>query len=1500
MSRSTRKWRLNTRAAIILGVLLGVGLPVVVVLSYYRGLGGADALLRQAEAQAEAAPPQYDLALNYLNEYLKTLPAGDPRGFPALDLKSEILEKVGYNAANLQQAIQACQLALVIARNPASGVDPDGDEAREIRRRLVRATLQLTAFPQTNPPLGTAAEVAGELVDRDDDGQPDPDAEAEDLRLLARVQEFQAQRDNDLEARDAAIQLLELATEADATDLAGAEQLAAIYQFRRQANTPEERRQNTARAEDVLDSLLSRSRQAVDDAEDPEAREAAEQRLAGAHLVRFRHWARRAAEEPAQTERQRLVTRADEELARALQILPDDADVLLTAIDYAVQAGDTARARTYFDRLPDEAREGLRGQLAQGLIDLGRARNDEAIESFRRGLEVSGGSDADLTWQLAYILVNLGRLSEAEPLVRQHRRLIGGDEPTARHRLLEGMYFIASNEPDKALDQLRAARFQVDGQNERFLAQIYQAMARAHTMKGEVNDALEMYREASRAHPRWSTPYLQRAALLQQNGRLDDALAELDAGLLDLPDDPDLLVSKARALMAREQARPADQRDWAPVQALLDAARAVAPRGVGLVRSEADLKMLQGDPNTAAALLAEAVKHDPRSADLWVSWAAVLTRMNQPAQALIVLEQGSAPAAAGDRAALRIARARILAATGRGQQAADVLARDIETLTPDDQTLAYAELGNQLRARGLLDEARAAYQQWAALQPDDPKPLVAQIELANLLGDRETAGAQLEALRALGGTGEVYARVARVQELLRDTGGDPSAEALDEADDLIRELEADPNSRRAAALLRGLYEERRERPDEAISAYEQALAAGAGSTAANRLVALYASTGRLGELETLRAHMANLDLAAEAAGLSSGTGSFDRLSTVALLREGRTEEAEALARQVAAGDPGSLDARLWEARVLNTAGKPEEAEATLRELAESGTAPGPWLALLFFQVSRGDNDGARATIEQIRQKAQTEQPELLLGQCYRILGDNDAAEQALRDARAKNPDDAAPARALASFYEATRQPDQAIALLREVLEADPAARWAGRTLALLLSQQTGDWDEAWALGQLPEGADDSPEERFTRALVLLRSADDKRQDEGIALLEGLVADLPTGSTIAGEARNTLVRAYSSRGQNEKLAALTAAGAANPSNPQAIALHAEVLLRDGQVAEARAQLDRLEAAAPGQIVTDKLRALVLQAEGDPRAAAESLVAAYAARRSDGDGGRAAGREFLGMLGVRGVEAAGRPTPVPGQDEVAETLARQHAEAFPADAWMLGQVLARRERPQEALDACQTTAGAAGAELRDLREAAALAVNLVVPPGAPAAWLQQAEPIIAAARAKAPESSELMILQAYLRHAQGRYEEEVALYRQARDRNPPSPSLYLNNMAWALALELGEPTEALDVIDGLLAQLADDRRYAAARVQCLDTRGMVLLALDRHDEAIADLTTALESDPSNAVYLFHLARAHDQAGNAEEARAYLERARQAGLDPSQLEPSERQVWEQLQAL
>ena len=73
----------------------------------------------------------------------------------------------------------------------------------------------------------------------------------------------------------------------------------------------------------------------------------------------------------------------------------------------------------------------MQEHIIQGMIELAENRPDEAIESWQEGLIATGGNEPpSLTWRLAYIQLQLGRLGEAKPLIQQHRRITGGTEPT--------------------------------------------------------------------------------------------------------------------------------------------------------------------------------------------------------------------------------------------------------------------------------------------------------------------------------------------------------------------------------------------------------------------------------------------------------------------------------------------------------------------------------------------------------------------------------------------------------------------------------------------------------------------------------------------------------------------------------------------------------------------------------------------------------------------------------------------------------------------------------------------------------------------------------------------------------------------------------------------------------------------------------------------------------------------------------------------------------------
>ena len=66
-------------------------------------------------------------------------------------------------------------------------------------------------------------------------------------------------------------------------------------------------------------------------------------------------------------------------------------------------------------------------------------------------------------------------------------------------------------------------------------------------------------------------------------------------------------------------------------------------------------------------------------------------------------------------------------------------------------------------------------EEWAELQPDNPEPRIALLDLAIAAGDEAAIRAEVEALKDVGGPRGHYWRLARVEDLLRDRpGGRPA------------------------------------------------------------------------------------------------------------------------------------------------------------------------------------------------------------------------------------------------------------------------------------------------------------------------------------------------------------------------------------------------------------------------------------------------------------------------------------------------------------------------------------------------------------------------------------------------------------------------------------------------------------------------------------------------------------------------------------------------------
>ena len=115
---------------------------------------------------------------------------------------------------------------------------------------------------------------------------------------------------------------------------------------------------------------------------------------------------------------------------------------------------DTAAARRCLKALGSDGPFVLR--FLRGMVDLAESHPFDAIESPRKDLVMTGGTDADLTWWLAFIDLQLNRVAEARPLMIQYRR-VGGDAGDAPYHFLLGILDFQLSRYAPALEKLEYA-----------------------------------------------------------------------------------------------------------------------------------------------------------------------------------------------------------------------------------------------------------------------------------------------------------------------------------------------------------------------------------------------------------------------------------------------------------------------------------------------------------------------------------------------------------------------------------------------------------------------------------------------------------------------------------------------------------------------------------------------------------------------------------------------------------------------------------------------------------------------------------------------------------------------------------------------------------------------------------------------------------------------------------------------------------------------------------
>jgi len=141
------------------------------------------------------------------------------------------------------------------------------------------------------------------------------------------------------------------------------------------------------------------------------------------------------------------------------------------------------------------------------------------------------------------------------------------------------------------------------------------------------------------------------------------------------------------------------------------------------------------------------------------------------------------------------------------------------------------------------------------------------------------------------------------------------------------------------------------------------------------------------------------------------------------------------------------------------------------------------------------------------------------------------------------------------------------------------------------------------------------------------------------------------------------------------------------------------------------------------------------------------------------------------------------------------------------------------------------------------------------------LNEALRLLQAAAAANPKNTRIMLELATLLEETGRAEQAIPIYEQSLKLDPNQPRA-LNNLAYILAERGVDLDRALD-----LAQKAAQKVKDSGDIQ--DTLGWAYLKKNQPDEAVTALRTALQSQPQNPLFHYHLGAALLQLGERDAA-------------------------------
>jgi cellulose synthase operon protein C len=1151
---------------------------------------------------------------------------------------------------------------------------------------------------------------------------------------------------------------------------------------------------------------------------------------------------------------------AESDLKKALELSPENHEVLLTAALVAEQKKDSAAARSYLEK-------GLRLHPQNGgfpmtlaRLELGEQHPDRAESVLRRAYQ--DRPSVDLAFLLAEILILEDKVDGEDGASGLMKFLGDRGYRETYVRYLEARIEVKAKRWDQAISKLESA-LAVMKADQRISMQLNLMLAECYTGLGWEEKRLEALRNAGESPAGSEVARLALAGASAQSGKVDKALAIL-VPLVD--GKPELKLDLVRLLIQKTIRQPGHQRNWQEVERYLSEAEKSLPQAIEpLTLLRLDMLAARGRLENARSLLAAAQAKDPRNLQYRLALARLSQRQGKGPSTLQILDQAEKDL--GPSREIQLARLDYWRLQG-GEAAKAPVAKLAETRQQIPTTDRPAFLDRLALTEIRLHELGLARQYWrelATLQLDNIRVRLGLFDLAVETGDRDAANDLVSEIRKIEGEKGTSWRFAQAA-LLIDTVRRGVSHDMEPA----RVLAAEISERRpdwwAGPSLNGELAELAGSPDLAIEQYLRAVELGnVQPSFARRLVGLLHQRNRFNDIDRVAQVLGEQGIALDEITL---------VKAIDTIRKQNFDDGIALARQIFPATSTKPSDHLTLGRFYVSAGRSDAAGKEFRRAVELGPGvPDSWLTYVEYLVQAKQIDQARTAIEAAGKALPADRATLTLAQCWMSVGDLMRAEELIGKAfndEGKSADQNALkiAAILALGQNRLDKADEFLNKLDRVANLSASDKaWVNRIRISLLLKKGRLPDQDQALGLVEQNLRNDPnsieDQQLKATMLALRPG---RRAEAVKILE----QLDSANPLAAKERFLLAQLYLGQSEDPKYQdEMFKLLKLKVRNPQHLAHFVNFWIGCNQLNQADRWLAELKKADPQGSAVLELEARLL----DLRKRKPELLALLKTRWRQVPDQIGLVADLLNRYGfVKEAETAHKTF-----------IARDPKQ--PQRTLPLAVFLAGQDRVDEAMEILKKARSTCRPE-----QVAEVALLVLDAPSATETQRRHAEAWLEEAVRKGPDSIILASRLGVLRIRQGRFDEAEGLFRRLMASDPNDPDV-LNNLAWLLALR--DPDKAQEAL-GLINRGIEIR---GPMPSLLDTRAVVLIRSGQPVRAVQDLTRAQELSPGNPSPSLHLAWAYQTNGDLDQARRAFRKAVDLGWKVANSDPLEHKLMEKM---